>query len=200
MRLAAFYHVYCGGAWQEPLAEYLDTLDYADFKGPLHWGAVGSTQQVAEVVRRIGWAPEVWNTEGYEQVTLASVLRYARLNDGAVMYAHTKGASEPDAFRARWRRAMNLRVIDNWRSNLEALDTYQAVGCLWQEKGTHGGGHFRIPIFAGNFWMARCDYLRTLPECPTGDRMNAEEWIGMGDPKVLDVLPGWPNDAAFGQC
>src|SRR5215469_11912710 len=111
MRLAAFYHVYCGGAWQEPLAEYLDTLDYADFKGPLHWGAVGSTQQVAEVVRRIGWAPEVWHTEGYEQVTPGSDRWETTRNAGAVMYALTKLASDADAGRLSFRQTRSARVI-----------------------------------------------------------------------------------------
>jgi hypothetical protein len=197
MKLAAFYHVYCGGAWQEPLTEYLEALDYSGFRGPLYWGAVGPDDEIIEANGRIGIAPCAIAREGYEQVTLAEVARYAARNSGAVMYAHTKGASDPDPYRSRWRRAMTLRVVDNWRSNLEALNTYQAVGCLWQVKGSHGGGWFKLPFFAGNFWMARCDYLRTLPECPNGDRMEAEEWLGMNDPKVLDVLPGWPSDARW---
>jgi hypothetical protein len=45
--------------------------------------------------------------------------------------------------------------------------------------------------------MARCDYLRKLPYCLPGDRMNAELWIGLEKPRVLDLLPGWPNEGLF---
>jgi hypothetical protein len=135
---------------------------------------------------------------GWEQVTLAAVRRYAQTHDGAVVYAHTKGASNAGDLgsNSKWRRAMNLRVVDNWRSNLKAMDDHDALGCHWLTPGEHPGT-IRTPFFAGNFWMARCDYLRTLPVCATEDRMDAELWVGLNGPRVLDVLPGWPGEGRW---
>jgi hypothetical protein len=51
----------------------------------------------------------------------------------------------------------------------------------------------QVPFFAGNFWWARASYLRTLEPPLEESRWQAETWVSLGEPKVYDVLPGWPN-------
>jgi hypothetical protein len=48
-------------------------------------------------------------------------------------------------------------------------------------------------MFGGNFWWANANYLRTLPPLRYKDRFDAETWIGLGNPLVHDLLPGWPS-------
>lgn len=160
------------------------------------WGVVGSTTEIDAVIHAIGHPPTVMASAGWEQVTLRAVREYARTHDGAVLYAHTKGAHDTSDFRVRWRRSMCRRVVGNWRENLAMLDEYDAVGCHWLTPGQYPS-YVTTPFFGGNYWMARCDYLRTLPECSTESRFDAERWIGLGNPKVFDLLPGWPGEELF---
>jgi hypothetical protein len=200
VNLAAFYHAWVGGAWQTPEQEFWTALRGSGFDGPVH---------------------ELWEDAGSESPTINRVRQYAEHHDGAVLYAHTKGAGENTDFRTRWRRSMTNRVVADWRQNLARLEECQncyggyadcaechgavrdvdAVGCHWLTEAAFPGmfGPQTIPaegsgFFGGNFWMARCDYLRTLPACEAEPRWKAESWIGLGNPRVVDLLPGWPDD------
>jgi hypothetical protein len=138
---------------------------------------------------------------GFEQVTLAKVREYAQEHDGGVLYAHTKGAQDVTDFRAKWRRSMTQLVVSDWRINLAHLERFDAVGCHWLTREGYPGFEQEfpdgVPFFGGNFWIARCDYLRTLPEPSTRSRFDAERWIGLGAPRVLDLAPGWPSEGVF---
>lgn len=196
MRLAHWCHAYCGGAWREPLTEHLEVLRGADFDGELHWGAVGPLHEIAEAADLVGQPPDAMAPEGWEQVTLSALHAFAQTHDGAILYSHTKGAADTSDFRAKWRRSMEMRVVDNWRSNLTALEDHDVVGCHWLTPDVWPGT-ITTPFFGGNYWIARCDYLRRLPECPTTDRFDAERWIGMANPRAFDLLPGWPGEELF---
>jgi hypothetical protein len=202
--LAHWYHVWCGGEWRIPLTEHLGALMAAECEGPLFWGAVGPDGEIEAAEELIGRPPVVRASEGFEQITLQAVHEYARTHDGAIGYGHTKGAHDNTDFRTQWRRSMTRHVVGNWRENLAALDEYDAVGCHWLtpeqfppwtgQNPEFGDG---LSFFAGNYWIARCDYLRRLPECPTESRFQAERWIGMGEPNVFDLAPGWPSEELF---
>jgi hypothetical protein len=132
---------------------------------------------------------------GNEAVTINAVRRHALENEGSVLYAHTKGAGRPDELRVKWRRAMTLRVVSAWRENLELLEGgAHAVGCHWLTPDRYRPWNLGGPCFGGNFWMARCDYLRSLPPCAEEPRFEAEGWIGIGNPRVVDLAPGFPGE------
>jgi len=200
VHLSHFYHIFADGDWTEPVLEQVDTLLKAEFTGPVYLGLVGEKFWREAAADAFSPLPDVTVAaeadEGYEQVTINALREWVQTNDGACMYAHTKGSSDVTKFRADWRRSMCLRVIDNWRSNLEALESYDAVGCHWLTPDAFPNA-IRTPFFGGNFWMARCDYLRSLPEPPSRSRFDAERWIGMGEPRVLDLNPGWPAANLF---
>ena len=192
MRLAAFYHIYAGGLWQQPVDEYLAAIDRSSFDGPLYVGLVGHERQRAWVVAALGDRGVVIaaEDEGYESVTLARVRAYALVNDGAVMYAHTKGAYRLASEMDTWRRVLTDTVVCNWRSNVERLCNSDAIGHVWFDErvGWRPGG------FVGNFWIARCDYLRALPAPEDAkDRGQAEVWIGRGNPRVTE-LAEWDRE------
>jgi len=206
MRVAAFYHIWAEGDWTAPLNDYLKALYASEFDGGLHIGIVGRPSKRIAVLSglELQW-PQfsvVFEAqEGFESGTIMAVREYAREHGGAVMYAHTKGSSVTDPFRDRWRTSMTNRVILDWKLNVELLKSCDAVGCHWLTEERYPGmfGAMTEPapgsgFFGGNFWMARCDYLRRLPECPMEPRWQAESWIGWRHPTVTDLLPGWPHD------
>jgi hypothetical protein len=215
VNLCHFYHCWTPGSWTEPVLEHVDALVEADFRGPVYLGLVGAKfwrdaardafdpldvghacMMHAERVRVAAEADE-----GFEQVTLRAVREYALEHDGAVCYAHTKGAADATEFRKAWRRSMTRLVVSDWQVNLAHLDHFDAVGCHWLTREGFPGFEQEFPdgtpFFGGNFWMARCDYLRTLPEPSTRSRFDAERWIGLGEPEVLDLNPGWPAANLF---
>lgn len=205
MNVAHFYHVWSDGHWQQPVAEHLDALDEAEFSGYFAVGIVGSNRNRAEVMREIlGRRPinrVAIAREGFEQVTLTDLHRYAAKRDGAVMYAHTKGAHDNTEFRAAWRWSMTSQVVQRWRENIAELEAgHDAVGCHWLTETEFPGivADTPFPMFGGNYWIASTEYLRQLP-APAGDRYAAEAWIGLGDPRVVDRTPGWPSLEAFQQ-
>ena len=164
---------------------------------------MGNCQRVVDMIDPWGWwiLADACEREGFRVVTLNVLRDYASRVDGALLYAHSKGAATVDPFRDRWRRSMLARVVRPWRENAALLEEHDAVGCHWltEEKFPGMFGVMTEPMdgsgfFGGNFWLARCDYLRTLPECPVSPRWQAESWIGWGKPRVVDLLPGWPHD------
>lgn len=194
------------GDWTDPVLEHVDALLAADFSDPVYLGLVGASlwrSAAAGAFDPLDVRIAVEADSGFEQVTLAKVREYAQEHDGAVLYAHTKGAMDATQFRADWRRSMTRLVVSDWRANLAHLEHFDAVGCHWltaEQFSSWAPQEFPdgTPFFGGNFWIARCDYLRTLPEPSCRSRFDAERWIGLGDPKVLDLNPGWPEARLFG--
>jgi len=119
--------------------------------------------------------------------------------DHHVMYHHMKGLSYPPGTglhdqMSNWRWCMQVHVVDRWRECIKYLDAgYEAVGVHYHTPETYPGpGH--VPFFAGNFWWARGDFLRTLPKLEpekhlAGGRYEAEAWLGRGTrwPKAMDM-------------
>jgi hypothetical protein len=151
-----------------------------------------------------GWRPAVYADEGYEQPTISAMHRWARAADPAtpVLYTHGKGAFQDTPHNHNWRRAMEDRLIGSWSKHILTLGSgkFDAIGCHWL---THEEFPVTItegkPMFGGNFWWATAGYLAKLAPVQGGDpdlgynRYKAEEWIGQGNPRVLDLSPGWPQ-------
>lgn len=199
VNVAHFYHCFADGAWEQPVSEHLYALTESGFDGPLTVGLVGAPRR-RRIVRNVFAAvyPHAKFIEaraGFEQVTLRAVHRHARRSDGLVLYAHTKGAAHPSDLQPRWRQSMTLHVVTRWQHHVRVLagPWVDAVGCHWLiPECWPAHGQWTSPMFAGNFWIARCDYLRRLPACGRS-RFDAERWIGLGRPSVVDLLPGCPS-------
>lgn len=207
MNVAHFYHVYSGEGdlWRDPVAEHMGALEDAKFDGYFGVGIVGSPESWDHVRYQLNHLrrpdEESCVERGWEQHTVSMLRAYAQENDGAVMYAHTKGAANARVFQDQWRQSMTQHVIKGWRNCRDALASghFDAVGCHWltAEEFPHVKVETDYPMFGGNFWMATCEYIRTLPPVPMERRHEAESWIGLGNPRVLDLLPGWPGAVPF---
>lgn len=107
-----------------------------------------------------------------------------------LLFLHTKGASRSHvASIEAWRLFMEYFVIDNWRTCVKELETYNAVGVKLRQKP--------LPHFSGNFWWANTNYLQKCNpsflfskgfEC----KVDRELWVGTGanfNPKDLHPIP-----------
>jgi hypothetical protein len=164
------------------------------------------------------WVSTIWpwatihhseNLLYYETPTLQRLWEDCQANPtGAVLYAHTKGVSTPnDLAKVGWRRMMNRFIIGNWRANLQKLAVADAIGANWQDSKDY-------PHFAGNFWMARSDWIARL-DAPVEhrargghfanqpwERMHAEVWLGSKPWHHIESLACrnwllWPMESAY---
>lgn len=129
----------------------------------------------------------------------------AAFPDWYILYFHAKGATHEDdtGLRRNWRACMMRNLVQNWWQCVADLNSgYDAVGCHWMtgEKTPPGQS-----VFAGNFYWAKSDYLRTIPSIYKRDRIKlsgidsiesryeAEVMIGFGNPfpKVKDYHNEW---------
>ncbi len=127
------------------------------------------------------------NLNHYETFAMIEIEKWAKSNSGIILYLHTKGASAPKhQGKQRWRALMENEVVRNWQANVSALENHDAIGCNWRQFGEH-------PHFAGNFWMARAEYLRRLPSFAAYHhrqglrRFSCESWIGQAKPRLISL-------------
>ncbi len=198
MKLTHVYHCYATPEGVAILEKHLKVLKSSGLLKRLDnfWlGVVGPEREHAAALcdtTIIATAPV-----GYEQITLHALwLRVKQQQlEGAVLYAHTKGASQPTVWNDRWRTAMTSHVVGHWKTCVRQLKKYDAVGTFWLNPSRlNQPNRGSIPFFAGNFWWARAEYLANLQAPLTERRWQAEEWIGSGQPEVYDLMPGFPSE------
>lgn len=182
--IAAMYDPY----WKDIVREQLADMIQAGISKDLIRTCVLGDSNAVIWVRNLGLnvVGDHRNLQEYECFTLQRVYDFAiNYPEGAVLYLHTKGASAPwDAQKIAWRRLMMECVVKRWKENLNLLSTADMVGVAWIHSRTH-------PHYSGNIWMARCDWLASLPvplkyrnergPVIAGNpwqRMAAEMWIG----------------------
>ena len=214
-----FFHMHVGhghvaSRWKPVVGEHFTRLAEAKFDGEIHVGIVGDLDnrfEALDVIESLAgnteWYVDAEADEGYEQVTLQALHEFAKTEppERPILYTHTKGAYQDTPFNRAWRRGMEELLIGGdgatfWMAAAKALENYDLVGLHWlthdefPETVTNGK-----PMFGGNMWWATAGYLAKLPPVEGGNpnlgynRFKAEEWVGQGCPKVLDLKPGWPD-------
>lgn len=203
MEAVCFYHVWAEGQWETPLSEWMDALARSSFHGPVFLGVVGPAyrrQDVMRKVKNLDCSVVTHAATGYEWVTLECVAAYAKVYEGAILYAHTKGASDPSELNRRWRWSMTEKLLQDFDANLRKLEEVDVVGSHWLDE-SYPEYKFREewppPFFAGNFWVARASYLRKLGQVSRETRFKSESWVASGKPRVHDLLPSWPDTLTF---
>lgn len=188
MKTYLYYHICQLGDWQrvarEQLRAILDSGLYDAVDG-LYVGVLGpSVLVLPEKCEIVYTSPDVAEAE---LPTLDHLHQRAMEEDFTVLYLHTKGVSSglqgknPLAQQA-WRKYMEYFVVGQWQRCLSELQAHDAVGVQWSPRTPTHNGHY-----SGNFWWARSDYLRTLPQVYDVEllpphnahpRMRAEFWLG----------------------
>jgi hypothetical protein len=194
MTIDHFYHVYAGGQWEQPVEEHLQALyqsGLAEHIEHMYVGYVGPIDRIAAAEKAITNAVPCTtitrSATGWEQETMGLIPHY--LSGNPVMYAHTKGSSDPSPINIAWRRSMTIECILNWPRALDALQSYDIAGCHWLMAADMKW------FFGGTYWWATSDYLRTLPAIGNENRFQAEHWVGLNpEVKVFDLKPGHPGN------
>jgi hypothetical protein len=211
VKLQVFCHVFAGG-WRQPVDDLIEAFNSSGLKSAspeLRLGVIGPSVGREAVLVHFAEKCElqinsvVGGKYGNEWLTINKVREWAINHPGeAVLYCHSKGAARPLELNDHWRRAMIEHLIVPWRDVLTQLENdVDAAGCFWLDPKIHlppREGWWINSFFAGNFWMARTNYLSHLPECVAEPRVRAEEWIGLRNPRILDLLPGYPSWEFFG--
>ena len=211
MKLHHFYHIYADGRWLEPVSEHMRALkDYGLYTNlaSFHVGMVGNVGNRAAVHQYLESQGLHYNIadqqpSGWEQVTQIPMWQFSKHNDGAIIYAHSKGASDASAVNIRWRRSMIYWNIIRWRDCVERLKQHDACGCHWIQPfitgmPEHKQGNF---MFAGTFFWAKAATMRQWDGPALNHRHEAEGFIGYGwhaKPfPVYDFTPYFPNTNTF---
>jgi len=191
-RLTHFYHVYADGGWQDAALHHVHNLYSSGLMSALdemYIGIVGRPDCRREVRHKLPGVVIAEADVGWEQVTLSALHDYAKSTDAHILYAHTKGAWSATEFAKRWRVSMTYDTVARWDECVPQLGSHDAVGPFWWKSNDpmHAG---HKSFFAGNFWWARSDYLRTLPPLANEHRYQAEGWIGLNEPSIVNMRPG----------
>lgn len=195
MKLTHFYHVFADGDWRTPARDHFIALEKSNLiehLDSIRLGIVGSEANREQVKTELPGLVVAESETGWEQVTLNKAHDFAQSDDGAIFYAHTKGAFALSEFAARWRVSMIHDTVTRWRECVEALETVEAVGAFWLKspQAEHADHGF---FFAGNFWWAQSAYLRKLEPVRNEHRYQAEGWIGLSAPSVRIMREGAPE-------
>lgn len=209
MTLRHYYHVYAVEGWESVVGEHLDAimhsgLHHAFETDGFHIGVVGDYDERNKVVdfcrQRLPTIVVAMMDRGFEQVTLNAMRRWERIFpfDGSILYAHTKGVSDPSAINVAWRHSMETKLVYEWTEALRWLSApnTDAVGCHWLTPETYPD-MVTIPFFGGNWWWANASFIRGLDPVSDESRWEAEAWLGRGNPTTFDLLPGWPGFNIF---
>lgn len=204
-----FYHIYADGKWKEPVSEHVRALKMGlyDNLNTFAIGLVGSAENrhaVIDYLNTEGLGYEVYAEalQGWEQVTQQKMWEFCQDNKGAMLYAHSKGASDPSDVNIRWRRSMTYWNVIRWKDCVDKLKEYETVGCHWiyplLSMPEHTLGN---PMYGGTFYWARCELMRTWMKPPLTHRHESEGWIGykyVEKPwKLWDWTPYFPNTGPF---
>lgn len=205
-----FYHVYADGNWQEPVSEHIRALKESGLYDNLtsfHIGFVGkrSNQLAAhQYIQSLGMVYKIADEQetGWEQVTQIPMWEFSKHNDGLMLYAHTKGASNPAEVDVRWRRSMIYWNVIRWRDCIEKLKEVDTVGSHWIYPTLSMPEHvYGNPMYAGTFYWVKCELLRTWMCPPLNHRYESEGWIGykyVQKPwRLWDWTPYFPNTDHF---
>ena len=160
----------------------------------IHFGVNGDQElfnvpDKANVIYNQNWKEE---TE-----TLISLRDFCESNSNyKVFYFHTKGISQHCLNGESWRLMMEYFTIDKWKTCLEYLNEYDAVGSnlkvlgptTWSD-GTQSWEKSGTRHFVGNFWWANSSYINQLDDkfLSSDFRLDREFWIGSGNGKMKSL-------------
>lgn len=161
MEIQLFYHAAIMGSWRHVLWEQRMLFERVGLRpkiGAVGPSARGRLPRMGEVVYRSA------HVEEFETPTLQKMWEWCRSLENpsnyAVIYCHTKGVSKGGGRdRTEWRHLMQKWVIERWRENLPLMDTHDVLGVGYMSEPNH---HVFTKHFAGNFWIARCDWIIKL--------------------------------------
>lgn len=185
MNVRVYWHIYAVNRWREIVGEQMLLMNEAGLLHSESRIAFVTGLQRAHVPGLI--SPNFTSSVGlsfkFEFPAMDRIWNDARdwAGDHLALYIHTKGVTHPgSAHHQRWRDILNDGVIGRIHEHVAALESgnFDISGQNYLE--TNGEPVNPHGYFSGNFWVARSDYLRRLPDPRTldwTDRHQAEQWV-----------------------
>ena len=196
MSVAHVYHVYVNGNWIDPVREHVLAMARSDLwlHSHMYIGFVGNMperRRAADYIHKFMPFETITEADGgWEQETMRHIPIIAKQHS-QLFYAHTKGAVMSGENQHSWRQTMTYFNVMRWRQMLAGLQDNDLAGIWWIPGHVHPAPHFQ-----GNFWWANTDYLLRLPEIETGNRWQAELWVGQREPRIYETYQGSAGGAA----
>lgn len=210
MTLHHFYHIYADGQCETPIREHIKALkDYGLYEAltTFQIGIVGQPYKRQEVINCLNTLEIKYTIcaeadTGWEQVTMIPMWEFSKVNEGLILYSHSKGASDQSEVNTRWRRSMIYWNVIQWKYAITHLIDHDAYGCHWIQPmismPEHTPGNF---MFAGTFFWLRAEVMARFPRPALTHRHEAEGFVGYGwhekPYNVYDPTPYFPNSGPF---
>jgi hypothetical protein len=195
-----FYHLYLGGEWRRIAEEHFAKLRDSAFPGDILVSLIGDPETRAAARSWLPYEVVQEADTGFEDVTI-NVLRAtvkSLHSSTPVLYTHNKGTFHQIAENHAWRRSMDDYLMCAWPERVRELQAHDVSAWHWITSGTPdpNGNPVSQAHASGNFWWARADYLKGLPQLPplsVETRIEAEWWVGTDDPCVACASNTWPK-------
>lgn len=191
------YHIASMGDWKTIIEHHfkiLQSVGLNDFLVNItHVGPITDSKWIEKAAKNYNISICIHqrddNIKHYETFAMLLIERMAKETEQPFLYFHTKGVSASwHSGKNNWRKLMEREILVPWRNHLQILESnvYDAIGVNWCQ--------WNDPHFSGNFWMARADWIRKLPDFVTYhhsknlERTSCEFWIGSAQgirPKTL---------------
>ena len=179
--VTGFIHVAAVNHWRSILRSQIRKIRESGLEGILDSikiGIVGGEAGIEEEIRTLSPKIEivVHNPDLYqfEFPTLLALQLHCENYDGDVFYLHTKGVVNTGTAQHEWRSRMEeFLIVHHDLARKKLFEGYVAAGAFGD-----ANPWWHIP---GNFWWARADHIRALPDIRHLnwlDRWAAERWIG----------------------
>lgn len=197
-KIIGYSHNWLVNHWEEIVTEQLHKLVESglyDATDMIYCGIIGDNDSFKRYMEIIAPYSKIkvqeysTTAELYEFHTLDIIKTQADQSEENyyIYYIHTKGVTygidheNNVAYKGgtEWRRFMEKWTITKWRDNVAELDKGYEI-CGTQMRVRDWARHY-----SGSFWWAKSEYIRILRPIPMldiSDRMQAEFWIGSGEP------------------
>lgn len=194
-KIVGFWHIGAIGDWRRIIDEQYSKMRRSglyDASDRIVVGFIGGRDREQELGIPILTDPkfDVFSTErlaDYEFPTLARLWQEAQESEESFLcyYLHTKGASlaatPRQAAADAWRRYMEYFNVEKWQDCAEILNRHETCGVELQCEDSH---------YSGNFWWARSEYIKKLPNGyeywrqNKDNRVAAEFYLCLAQPKA----------------
>ena len=159
--IVGFIHAATVHNWRDIVHEQLSLMRRSGLyqkSARIHLGLVGPEWDEDFCDGKCAVAARCSDLSAFEFPTLVALYQQCLAADCLVYYVHTKGvvSGQHIPHIHDWRRYMEHFIIARHEQCIAALETHDLCGVEWRECPPW-------PLFGGNFWWARSDYIRRLP-------------------------------------
>lgn len=204
-----FYHIFANNNWREIFDEQISALKKSglyDVIDELYVSVICQNEnELKYISTHIGNKGKIIysgsDPKAYEFPALLELKKVADEKKCFVMYFHTKGSSNSDetvkwyypritslsklrVCSRLWRKFMEHFVLTQWETAIAVLYDYDTYGCYLRTQKPY-------TFYAGNFWWARSEYIKTLKSFTPKEleyRYTAETWLLSGNGNIYDAF------------